>query len=151
MERIRLTLLTDGGVDNVSAAVDELIDRGALRRVLAQTEISPGSGVLLDCAALDVIAFVSIDLIARLLAYPSALGVLLPDVDPHRLTLERRVLGTPDEPDSRPLRAPLNWPPIRCALDRSLEVSCFAERAEMAVQLLGRSVLPSARCLTRRP
>jgi transposase InsO family protein len=34
------TVLADAGVENVNAAVDELIDRGALRRVLAQTEIA---------------------------------------------------------------------------------------------------------------
>ena len=34
------TLLADGGVENRTAAVDELVDSGALRRVLAQTEIA---------------------------------------------------------------------------------------------------------------
>ncbi len=34
------TLLADGGVENVNAGIDELIDSGALRRVLAQTEIA---------------------------------------------------------------------------------------------------------------
>ena len=34
------TLLADGGVENVNAGVDELIDGGVLRRVLAQTEIA---------------------------------------------------------------------------------------------------------------
>ena len=34
------TVLADGGVENVNAGVDALIDAGALRRVLAQTEIS---------------------------------------------------------------------------------------------------------------
>jgi transposase InsO family protein len=34
------TLLTDGGVENVNAGVDELIDAGLLRRLLAMIEIS---------------------------------------------------------------------------------------------------------------
>ncbi len=34
------TLLADGGVENFNASVDELIDSGLLRRVLAMTEIS---------------------------------------------------------------------------------------------------------------
>jgi putative transposase len=34
------TLLADAGVENRTAAVDELIDSGALRRVIAQTEIA---------------------------------------------------------------------------------------------------------------
>ena len=34
------TLFADAGVENVNARVDELIDSGALRRVLAQTEIA---------------------------------------------------------------------------------------------------------------
>ena len=33
-------LLTDGGVENVNGAVDELVDAGLLKRVLAQTEIT---------------------------------------------------------------------------------------------------------------
>lgn len=33
------TVLTDGGVENVNAGVDELIESGLLRRVLAQTEL----------------------------------------------------------------------------------------------------------------
>ena len=33
-------LLTDGGVENVNGAVDELVDSGLLKRVLAQTEIT---------------------------------------------------------------------------------------------------------------
>jgi hypothetical protein len=34
------TLLSDAGVENVNARVDELVDSGALRRVLAMTEIA---------------------------------------------------------------------------------------------------------------
>jgi transposase InsO family protein len=34
------TLLVDGGVENFNSAVDELIDSGLLRRLLAQTDIS---------------------------------------------------------------------------------------------------------------
>ena len=34
------TLLTDGGVENFNSAVDELVDSGLLRRLLAMTEIS---------------------------------------------------------------------------------------------------------------
>ena len=33
-------LLTDGGVENVNGAVDELVELGLLKRVLAQTEIT---------------------------------------------------------------------------------------------------------------
>lgn len=33
-------LLTDGGVENVNGAVDELVESGLLKRVLAQTEIA---------------------------------------------------------------------------------------------------------------
>ena len=33
-------LLTDGGVENVNGAVDELVEAGLLKRVLAQTEIT---------------------------------------------------------------------------------------------------------------
>ncbi len=34
------TLLVDGGVENFNHAVDELVDSGLLRRLLAQTDIS---------------------------------------------------------------------------------------------------------------
>ena len=34
------TLLVDGGVENYNSAVDELVDSGMLRRLLAQTDIS---------------------------------------------------------------------------------------------------------------
>ena len=34
------TLLADGGVENFNNAVDELVDSGLLRRLLAMTEIS---------------------------------------------------------------------------------------------------------------
>ncbi len=34
------TLLADGGVENFNASVDELIESGLLRRLLAMTEIS---------------------------------------------------------------------------------------------------------------
>ncbi|MCH7491044.1 MAG: DDE-type integrase/transposase/recombinase [Gemmatimonadetes bacterium] len=36
----RPTLLVDGGVENYNSAVDELVDSGILRRLLAQTDIS---------------------------------------------------------------------------------------------------------------
>jgi transposase InsO family protein len=36
----RPTLLVDGGVENYNSAVDELVDSGVLRRLLAQTDIS---------------------------------------------------------------------------------------------------------------
>jgi len=36
----RPTLLVDGGVENFNSAVDELVDTGLLRRLLAQTDIS---------------------------------------------------------------------------------------------------------------
>jgi hypothetical protein len=34
------TLLVDGGVENYNGAVDELVDSGSLKRLLAQTDIS---------------------------------------------------------------------------------------------------------------
>ena len=34
------TLLVDGGVENFNSAVDELVDSGLLKRLLAQTDIS---------------------------------------------------------------------------------------------------------------
>jgi putative transposase len=40
------TLLTDQGVENVSAQVDKLIDDGAIRRVLAQTEIACSNSLI---------------------------------------------------------------------------------------------------------
>ncbi len=40
------TVLADGGVENVNAGVDALIDAGALRRVLAQTEISVSNSMI---------------------------------------------------------------------------------------------------------
>ena len=36
----RPTLLVDGGVENYNSAVDELVDSGLLKRLLAQTDIS---------------------------------------------------------------------------------------------------------------
>ena len=39
-------LLVDQGVENVNAAVDELIEAGALRRVLAQTEIACSNSLI---------------------------------------------------------------------------------------------------------
>ncbi len=42
----RPTLLTDGGVENFNSAVDELIETGVLRRLLAMTEISYSNSLI---------------------------------------------------------------------------------------------------------
>ena len=39
-------LLADGGVENTTKAIDELVDSGALRRVLAQTEIACSNSMI---------------------------------------------------------------------------------------------------------
>ena len=40
VDQAKPMLLTDGGIENYNAAVDELINAGRLKRVLARTEIT---------------------------------------------------------------------------------------------------------------
>jgi transposase InsO family protein len=42
----RPTVLTDGGVENFNSAVDELVDSGLLKRLLAMTEISYSNSLI---------------------------------------------------------------------------------------------------------
>jgi putative transposase len=45
-ERLPPTVLADGGVENRTAAVEELVDSGLLRRVLAHTEINCSNSII---------------------------------------------------------------------------------------------------------